>query len=172
MKLEWIWSEFGVNIYVIHSFWSGLIGITRHPWVIPMVTPKFVNIFTLFCLEGNLHAWWTVLREVVPRIGFYANWVTERPSPQIGYTTSTSTSPLVLVDLHSYHSHCWSYVNHSSLLVPPARRRRGPRAKRLFARAPLTSRFRRRCSDAFVIQSVIHAEASSPASHTSRSQWM
>ena len=24
VKLEWIWSEFGVNICVIHSFWSDL----------------------------------------------------------------------------------------------------------------------------------------------------
>ena len=35
VKLEWIWSEFGVNICVIHSFWSDHrdhSGIPSDPW--------------------------------------------------------------------------------------------------------------------------------------------
>ena len=57
VKLEWIWSEFGVNICVIHSF-GVTTGITRNPWVIlrslqnewitQNVHSKFTLIFTLF----------------------------------------------------------------------------------------------------------------------------
>ena len=60
---EWILekSEFGVNICVIHSFWV-TSGITRNPWVIPVVTPKWVNNtnvhskFTLISLFSKIHS--------------------------------------------------------------------------------------------------------------------
>ena len=53
--------EFGVNICVITHF-GVTSGITRNPWVIPVVTPKWVNNtnvhskFTLILLFSKIHS--------------------------------------------------------------------------------------------------------------------
>ena len=48
-ELEWIWSELGVNICVIHSFWSDHMdhsGIPSDPWGHSKMSEHWTQMFT------------------------------------------------------------------------------------------------------------------------------